>query len=104
VQEYSFHIGDIRNFTEYISGGIVKKVKKITEVSFNDLKSTLREFDANTHHSLLNINKKESTATLHMALNGILAFHDRFGRLPVHHSLEDSNKLKSLVKEHIKSL
>ena len=75
---YTFSIGDTRNFSEYIRGGIVTQVKMPKVVSFKPLKDALKE----PEFIMTDFGKFDYPVQLHLAYTTLHKFQEEHGRLP----------------------
>ncbi|KAJ1531032.1 hypothetical protein ONE63_005862 [Megalurothrips usitatus] len=92
---YTFSIGETKNFTEYVRGGIVTQVKMPKTVSFKPLKDALKE----PEFVMTDFGKFDFPAQLHVAYTTLHRFEADHGRLPNSWSDADAEEFVKLAKQ-----
>ncbi|KAK3930977.1 Ubiquitin-like modifier-activating enzyme 1 [Frankliniella fusca] len=92
---YTFSIGDTKNFTEYIRGGIVTQVKMPKVVNFKPLKTALQE----PEFVMTDFGKFDYPAQLHVAYTTLHKFEAEHGRLPNAWNTSDADEFVKLAKQ-----
>lgn len=94
---YTFKIGDTREFSAYVRGGICTQVKMPTEVTFKSLKEALDE--PNDLFILTDFGKFDRPGNFHVAYLALHQFRKDEGRYPKPWCSEDAGKFKALAEK-----
>ena len=94
---YTFKIGDTREFSAYVRGGICTQVKMPTEVTFKSLKEALDE--PNDLFILTDFGKFDRPGNFHVAYLALHQFRKDEGRYPKPWCSEDAAKFKALAEK-----
>lgn len=94
---YTFKIGDTREFSPYVKGGIVTQVKMPVEVSFRPLQDALD--DPNDLFMVTDFGKFETPSQLHLAFKTMHQFKKDKGCLPRSWSEQDAKDFANMAKE-----
>lgn len=92
---YTFSIGDISGFSEYIRGGLVTQVKMPRTIHFKPLKDSLES----PEFLISDFSKFDRPSQLHVAFQALHEYQKKFGALPGPRVVADADAFINLVKE-----
>ncbi|KAL5009039.1 hypothetical protein ScPMuIL_014620 [Solemya velum] len=95
IGPYTFSIGDTSGLSDYVSGGIVTKVKLTQTVTFRSLKPAL----ASPEYVPMDFAKFDRLAQLHLCFQAIDQFQKKNGTLPRPRNKADAEEFIAIVKE-----
>lgn len=100
---HSFLIGDTRQFSSYLEGGIATEIRMPSEIKSFDLEKSLRYPypPESKEMPIASWDKFGVPEQLHIILNALHAFYAKNGRIPRPLNQEDADSLKALVKEYL---
>lgn len=96
---YTFSIGDTKNLSKYIRGGIVTQVKMPKKLNFKPLSESLK----NAEFLITDFGKMDYPQQLHVAFTALHKFEAGEGRLPKPWSIDDAAKFMDYVKNIVDS-
>ncbi|RKP19781.1 ubiquitin-activating enzyme E1 [Rozella allomycis CSF55] len=95
---FTFSIGDTRNLSEYVSGGIFQQVKQPKTISFKSFRESFKE----PEFVISDFSKFDRPMMIHLGFIGLKKYEEENKRLPRPRNEEDAKELIRIVENMIK--